>query len=153
MLLYLHFIDGNGNPFQCSCLGNLMDRGVLWATVHGVTRVGHNLAIKPLYLNYNVLASSVSETDTRASMPCCSRGWSLRSLHSSYLLENSSELWEFCYVYKCQSKAGGKGVRNREVKIEASLLLIAFVHKDIIVDSMWMTPKEAITTLKFCLQL
>ena len=112
-----------------------MDRGVWWATVHGVTRVGHDLATKPLYLNYNVLASSVSETDVRASLPCCSRGWSLRSLYSSHLLENSTELQEFCYVYKCQSKAGGKGVRYREVKIDASLLVIAFVHKDINMDS------------------
>ena len=26
---------GNGNPLQCSCLKNSMDRGVWWATVHG----------------------------------------------------------------------------------------------------------------------
>ena len=26
---------GNGNLLQCSCLGNLMDRGAWWATVHG----------------------------------------------------------------------------------------------------------------------
>ena len=38
---------GNGNPFQYSCLENPMDRGAWWATVHGVTRVGHNLATKP----------------------------------------------------------------------------------------------------------
>ena len=29
-----------------SCLGNPMDRGVWWATVHGVTRVRKVLAIK-----------------------------------------------------------------------------------------------------------
>jgi len=29
--------EGNGNPFQYSCLGNTMDRGAWWATVHGVT--------------------------------------------------------------------------------------------------------------------
>ena len=29
---------GNGNPFQYSCLGNLMDRGAWWATVHGVAK-------------------------------------------------------------------------------------------------------------------
>ena len=29
---------GNGNPFQYSCLENLMDRGVWWATVHGVAK-------------------------------------------------------------------------------------------------------------------
>ena len=28
--------EGNGNPLQYSCLGNLMDRGVWWATAHGV---------------------------------------------------------------------------------------------------------------------
>ena len=27
---------GNGNPLQCSCLENSMDRGACWATVHGV---------------------------------------------------------------------------------------------------------------------
>ena len=26
---------GNGNPLQCSCLKNSMDRGAWWATVHG----------------------------------------------------------------------------------------------------------------------
>ena len=30
-------------PTLYSCLGNPMDRGAWWATVHGVTRVGHNL--------------------------------------------------------------------------------------------------------------
>ena len=29
---------GNGNPLQHSCLGNPMDRGAWWATVHGVTK-------------------------------------------------------------------------------------------------------------------
>ena len=28
--------EGNGNPLQCSCLGNAMDRGVLRTAVHGV---------------------------------------------------------------------------------------------------------------------
>ena len=27
---------GNGNPLQYSCLGNPMDRGAWWVTVHGV---------------------------------------------------------------------------------------------------------------------
>ena len=37
----------NGNPLQYSCLGNPMDRGAWRATVHGVTRVGHDSATKP----------------------------------------------------------------------------------------------------------
>ena len=35
--------EGNGNPLHNSCLGHPVDRGVLWATVHGVTRIRHNL--------------------------------------------------------------------------------------------------------------
>ena len=30
--------EGNGNPFQYSCLENPMDRGAWQATVHGVTK-------------------------------------------------------------------------------------------------------------------
>ena len=30
--------DGNGNPFQYSCLENSMDWGAWWATVHGVAK-------------------------------------------------------------------------------------------------------------------
>ena len=41
---------GNGKPLQYTCLENPMDRGAWWATVHGVTRVGHNLATNPLPL-------------------------------------------------------------------------------------------------------
>ena len=33
---------GNGNPLHYSCLENHMHRGVWWATVHGVTRVGYD---------------------------------------------------------------------------------------------------------------
>ena len=33
--------EENVNPFQYSCLGNVRDRGAWWATVHGITRVGH----------------------------------------------------------------------------------------------------------------
>ena len=38
---------GNGNPPQYSCLENPMDRGAWQAAVHGVARVGHDLASKP----------------------------------------------------------------------------------------------------------
>ena len=30
--------EGNSNPLQYSCLGNFMDRGAWWATVHGVIK-------------------------------------------------------------------------------------------------------------------
>ena len=42
--------EGNGNPLQYSCLGNPMDRGAWWASVHGIARVGHDLVTKQQYL-------------------------------------------------------------------------------------------------------
>ena len=37
--------EGNGNPLQYSCLGNLKDKEAWQATVHGGhKRVGHDLA-------------------------------------------------------------------------------------------------------------
>ena len=41
------FGEGNGNPLQYSCLENPMDRGVWWASVHSIARVGHDLMTKP----------------------------------------------------------------------------------------------------------
>ena len=41
--LYIHFSlscigEGNGNPLQCSCLGNPRDGGAWWAAIYGVTQ-------------------------------------------------------------------------------------------------------------------
>ena len=38
--------EENGNPLQCSCLENHMDRGVWWVTAHRVARVSHNIVTK-----------------------------------------------------------------------------------------------------------
>ena len=35
---------GNGNPLQCSCLKNTMDRGALRAIVHGITNSSARLS-------------------------------------------------------------------------------------------------------------
>ena len=34
--------EGNGNPFQYSCLENLMDSGAWWATVHSIAQSQHD---------------------------------------------------------------------------------------------------------------
>ena len=39
--------EGNDSPLQYSCLENSMERRAWQATVHGVTRVGHDLMTKP----------------------------------------------------------------------------------------------------------
>ena len=44
--------ERNGNPLQYSCLENPMDRGAWQVTVHGITKVGHDLMTKPLQYIY-----------------------------------------------------------------------------------------------------
>ena len=67
----------NGNPLQYSCLENSVDRGAWWATVHGVTRVRHDLATKPPPLGCNHLGDL----------------WNCLSCQSIYLLP--SRRWKY----------------------------------------------------------
>ena len=46
--------EENGNPLQCSCLENPIDRGAWQATVCGVARIRHNLATKLLLLKFTL---------------------------------------------------------------------------------------------------
>ena len=41
---------GNGNPLQYSCLGNPMDLGAWWVTVHGVAKSQTRLS-NPTYIH------------------------------------------------------------------------------------------------------
>ena len=43
-LLGRYLGEGNGNPLQYSCLGNPMDGGAWWATVHGVSKTRTRLS-------------------------------------------------------------------------------------------------------------
>ena len=55
--------EGNGNPFQYSCLENPLDRGAWQATLHGVARVEHDLATKLLLLLLSPYREINSVTD------------------------------------------------------------------------------------------
>ena len=46
---------GNGNPLQYSRLANPMDRGAWQATVHRVSRAGHNRAPAPEHTDDNII--------------------------------------------------------------------------------------------------
>ena len=50
--------EGNGYALQYSCLENPMNRGACQATVHGVTRAGHDLATKPPP-RYSVIGAAI----------------------------------------------------------------------------------------------
>ena len=68
--------EGNGNQLQYSCLGNPMDRGAWWATVHGVSRVRHNLVTKPPTLDFisTTLPLTINPTIS-VPFPVISQAW------------------------------------------------------------------------------
>ena len=53
--------EGNGNPLQYSCLENSMDRGAWQATVHGISRVEHDLVTKPHLLDPAIIKTEHSK--------------------------------------------------------------------------------------------
>ena len=54
--------EGNGNPIQDSCLENSMHRGAQQVTVHGITRVGHDLVTNHNHQN------ELQEKDNRKTL-------------------------------------------------------------------------------------
>ena len=62
--------EGNGNPLHYSCLENSMDRGAWRATVHGITRVGHDLATKlpPPYVCVYIYVYIERDTHTQVDL-------------------------------------------------------------------------------------
>ena len=38
LYIYIYIYRRHGNPLQCSCLENPMDREAWWSTVHGVAK-------------------------------------------------------------------------------------------------------------------
>ena len=60
--------EGNCNPLQYSYLENSTDKGAWWATVHGVAKVGHNLATKAPPCFIQLLSLVVSLETFKSSM-------------------------------------------------------------------------------------
>ena len=59
--------EGNGNPFQYSCLENPKDRGGWQATVHSVPGVGHDLALSFLLSFFSYWRSGILQVGTARS--------------------------------------------------------------------------------------
>ena len=63
--LHFHFSfscigEGNGNPLQCSCLENPMDRGAWWAAVRGVPRSQTQLSDFTLFFHFHALEKEMA---------------------------------------------------------------------------------------------
>ena len=63
--LHFHFSlsctgKGNGNPLQCSCLENPMDRGAWWAAVHGVSKSQTRLSDFTFTSHFHALEKAVA---------------------------------------------------------------------------------------------
>ena len=50
--------EGNGNPFQYSCLENPVDGGALWATVHGVAKSRTRLSDFAFFFFFHAIPES-----------------------------------------------------------------------------------------------
>ena len=78
--------EGNGHPLQCSFLENPMDRGALWATVHGIAKSGLTeqltLSLSVLYkldkkfssvhFSHSVVSDSLQSHEPQHARPSCS---------------------------------------------------------------------------------
>ena len=52
--------EGNGNPFQCSCLENPMDGGAWWAAVHGVAKTQTQLSDFTFTFHFHALEKEMA---------------------------------------------------------------------------------------------
>ena len=52
--------EGNGNPLQCSCLENPVDRGASWAAVQGVAKSRTRLSDFPFTFHFHALEKEMA---------------------------------------------------------------------------------------------
>ena len=55
-----HTEEGNGNPFQYSCLENPMDGGAWWAAVHGVAKSQERLSDFTFTFHFHALEKEMA---------------------------------------------------------------------------------------------
>ena len=91
--------EGNGNPLQCSCLGNPMDRGPWWVLVHGGYKiVRHDLVTKQQQCKiiYNTHFTFEETKAHRSKITCqhpvASKGWN--NMYEDLCLSCSFTLWD-----------------------------------------------------------
>ena len=102
--------EGNGNPLQYSCLGNSMDRGTLWPTVYGTTRVRHNLMTEHTHMHYSIPCWSpnkyINLSECNINLFVDPHQYVLHVISAS--LENQIK----SHITKCFESHGGKDMGN-----------------------------------------
>ena len=102
----LHFLfslscfgEGNGNPFQCSCLENPRDGGAGWEAVYGVVQSWTWLK-RLSSSSSNCADASCCSVSWLKFFPICGHSWNSTLLHLSPLLPSVVEqsLWIFLPV-------------------------------------------------------
>ena len=58
--MYRNVGEGNGTPLQYSCLENPMDRGTLWAVVHGVAKSRARLRDSTFTFHFHALEKEMA---------------------------------------------------------------------------------------------
>ena len=125
--------EENGNPLQYSCLENPTDSGVWRTTVHGVTRVGHDLATKPQpHSKYVSLGSCFRLVRLYLFVwPCkisFEQSFLANELESYYLiLQNLPGTWDWSFLILCIGLRCGSVVKNPpantgDIRDEGSIL-------------------------------
>ena len=85
-ILQFHLLtrEGNGNPLQCSCLKNSMERGPWWTTVHGIRKSDRT---QQLSLGHSPFNSFVGNNYLIFNMDCSPPGSSVHGILQARTLE------------------------------------------------------------------
>ena len=87
--------EGNGTPLQYFCLGNPMDGGAWWATVHGVVRSQTQLSNFTFTFHFHALEKAMATHSSTLPWRIPGMAEPLHSSHSQ-TLECSSVTWGTC---------------------------------------------------------
>ena len=104
--------EGNGNPFQYSCLGNPMDRGAWWTTVHGVAK-RHDWGTEHTFACMCTHADTHTHTHTHGRMPSRLLGLPLQlSPLLLFHLHSLLQPWKYLSLLSLQQKAKNNCLGN-----------------------------------------
>ena len=97
---------GNGNPFQYSCQENPMDRGALWATVHGVTEwdMSEHACRQEVYEGFYDSVPSQHQKLTNFQVSFCKFGryeMVISFVCISLITNEVENLFTHCFGHKC----------------------------------------------------